>query len=99
MDAGDLGSRNLVVTWVEVAPGGEQRPHVHARSEQVYVILHGRGRMTVAGEAAEVAVGDLVLVSPGAAHAIANPAEEPLVYVSATSPPDSMADLYKTQLQ
>ena len=24
MDAGDLGARNLVVTWVEVAPGGEQ---------------------------------------------------------------------------
>jgi mannose-6-phosphate isomerase-like protein (cupin superfamily) len=99
MDAGDLGSRNLVVTWVEVAPGGEQRPHVHAHFEQVYVVVHGRGRMTVAGDAAEVAAGDLVLIPPGAAHAIANPSQGPLVYVSATSPPDSMADLYDTQLQ
>ncbi len=98
LDAGELGARNLVVTWVEVAPGGEQRPHSHAESEQAYVIVHGQGRMTVADEQRDVAEGDLVLIPPTAEHAIANTGNETLVYVSAASPPESMAALYDRQL-
>jgi mannose-6-phosphate isomerase-like protein (cupin superfamily) len=98
LDAGELGARNLVVTWVEVAPGGEQRPHSHTESEQAYVIVRGQGQMTVAGEQRDVVEGDLVLIPPTAEHAIANTGDETLVYVSAASPPESMAALYHGQL-
>ncbi len=98
LDAGDLGSRNLTVTWVEVPPGAEQRAHSHADSEQVYVIVRGRGRMRVAGDTEQVSEGDLVFIPPGAEHGIVNDGPEQLVYISAASPPVSMAELYSEQL-
>ena len=98
LDAGDLGSRNLTVTWVEVPPGAEQRPHSHRDSEQVYVIVRGRGRMEVAGDVEEVSEGDLVFIPPAAEHGITNDGSETLTYVSAASPPVSMAELYSMEL-
>ena len=41
---GQFGSQNLVVTWVDCAPGGEQQMHVHQAEEQAYIIVRGRGR-------------------------------------------------------
>jgi mannose-6-phosphate isomerase-like protein (cupin superfamily) len=98
MDAGDLGSRNMTVTWVDVPPGGEQRAHSHPDSEQVYVIVRGRGRMSVAGDAEEVAEGDLVFIPPATSHGIVNDGTETLVYISAASPPVSMEELYSVEL-
>jgi mannose-6-phosphate isomerase-like protein (cupin superfamily) len=98
MDAGDLGSRNLTVTWVDVPPGAEQRAHSHGEAEQVYVIVRGRGRMQVAGDVEEVAEGDLVFIPPAAEHGITNDGSETLVYVSAASPPVSMEELYREEL-
>jgi mannose-6-phosphate isomerase-like protein (cupin superfamily) len=98
MDAGDLGSRNMTVTWVDVPPGGEQRAHSHPDSEQVYVIVRGRGRMSVAGDVEEVKEGDLVFIPPATQHGIANDGSETLVYIAAASPPVSMEELYSAEL-
>jgi mannose-6-phosphate isomerase-like protein (cupin superfamily) len=98
LDAGDLGSKNLSVTWVDVPPGAEQRPHSHPDSEQIYVIVRGNGRMQVAGDTEQVGEGDVVFIPPAATHGIKNEGPEPLVYVSAASPPVSMAELYSEQL-
>jgi mannose-6-phosphate isomerase-like protein (cupin superfamily) len=98
IDAGDLGSRNLTVTWVDVPPGAEQRAHSHEDAEQVYVIVRGRGRMQVAGDVEEVGEGDLVFIPPATQHGIVNDGTESLVYVSAASPPVSMAELYGDEL-
>lgn len=98
LDAGDFGSERLVVTWVEVPVGSAQRAHVHDESEQVYVIIRGRGTMTVGNEQTEVHEGDLVLVPPKTSHAIANEGDETLIYTSSTAPPQSMAELYRTGL-
>ncbi len=98
MDAGDLGSRNMTVTWVDVPPGAEQRAHSHAESEQVYVIVRGRGRMSVAGDVEEVSEGDLVFIPPATAHGVVNDGPEILVYIAAASPPVSMQELYSAEL-
>ena len=98
MDAGDLGSRNMTVTWVDVPPGTEQRSHSHPDAEQVYVIVRGRGRMLVAGDVEEVTEGDLVFIPPATQHGIVNDGPETLVYISAASPPVSMEELYSAEL-
>lgn len=98
MDAGDLGSRNLSITWVDVPPGAEQRSHSHEDSEQVYVIVRGRGRVHVAGDEENVGEGDLVFIPPATDHGIKNDGDETLVYVSAAAPPVSMEELYEEQL-
>jgi mannose-6-phosphate isomerase-like protein (cupin superfamily) len=84
---GSVDSEHLAVTWVVGEPGSEQEPHLHEHSEQAYVIVRGRGLMRVSGETRQVTEGVLVLVPAGATHSILNVGDEPLVYVSATTPP------------
>jgi mannose-6-phosphate isomerase-like protein (cupin superfamily) len=98
MDAGELGSRNLCITWVEVPAGAHQEAHSHEESEQAYVIVKGSGEMTVAGDTQTVGVGDMVFIPPASDHEIHNDGPEDLVYVSATSPPVSMQELYEGDL-
>ena len=87
LDRGQFGSSRLSVTWVEGKPGSEQQIHAHETNEQVYVVVRGRGLMRVADEQAPVEASDLVFIPPKTGHAIRNEGVEPLVYVSATSPP------------
>jgi mannose-6-phosphate isomerase-like protein (cupin superfamily) len=84
---GQFGSSNLSITWVEGEPGSEQSLHAHSDNEQVYVIVRGRGLMKVGEEQEEVGPGTMVFVPPKTDHAIRNPGDEPLLYVSATAPP------------
>ena len=84
---GQFGSQNLAITWVEGAPGSMQAVHGHPDNEQIYVIVRGRGVVQVTDEMQEVGEGTLVYIPPGAAHAIKNTSDGPLVFVSATSPP------------
>lgn len=86
LTAGQFGSRQLSVTWVECQPGSQQALHAHPAQEQAYVIVHGRGRMVAGAEGWEVGPGTLVFVPPATPHAIRTIGEQ-LVYVSATSPP------------
>ena len=72
MDAGELGSRNLSVTWLELPAGAEQTLRSHEEAEQVYVVVRGAGTMSVAGDTQQVAEGDLILVPPATDHSIAN---------------------------
>lgn len=92
---GEAASRNLSITWVEGEPGSEQLPHAHPDSEQVYVIVSGRGLMHVAGEEQEVGPGTLVFIPKNAQHRIRNVGSEKLSYVSATSPPFDATGLYE----
>ncbi|MFQ5934538.1 MAG: cupin domain-containing protein [Dehalococcoidia bacterium] len=87
---GQFGSQNLAITWVEGAPESEQPSHSHPANEQAYVIVRGRGLMMAGDEAQEVGPGTIVLIPPNTSHSIRNIGEEPLVYVSATSPPFEM---------
>ena len=76
----------ISITWVRGEPGSQQRLHAHAKSEQVYVIIRGRGLMLVGDEEREVEAGTAILIPAGAEHAIRNVGLEPLEYVSATTP-------------
>jgi mannose-6-phosphate isomerase-like protein (cupin superfamily) len=98
MDAGELGSRNLSVTWVCVPDGAEQTLHSSGEAEQAYVVVRGRGRMSVAGDTQEVGEGDLILVPPATEHSIGNEGEAELVCVSIQSPPVAATELYSDQL-
>ena len=59
---GQFGVKNVAITWVEGQPGSEQPVHSHPNNEQVYVIVQGRGIMTVGDETREVGQGTAVLV-------------------------------------
>ena len=98
MDAGELGSRNLSVTWVTVPGGTHQALQSNDEAEQAYVVVRGRGTMSVAGDTQEVGEGDLILVPPATEHSIGNESEAELACVSIQSPPVAAAELYSDQL-
>jgi mannose-6-phosphate isomerase-like protein (cupin superfamily) len=98
MDAGELGSRNMSVTWLVVPASIDQELHSHEEAEQVYIVVSGRGTMTVAGDTQEVAEGDLILVPPATEHSIGNDGDVELTCVSIQSPPVAAAELYSDQL-
>ncbi len=94
MDAGELGSRNMSVTWIEVPAGVDQELHSHEEAEQVYVVTVGNGTMTVAGDTQPVSPGDLVLVPPATDHSIANDSDADLCCISVQSPPITVSEVY-----
>ena len=98
MDAGELGARNLSVTWLSVPAGAEQTLHSHEESEQVYVVVRGAGTMSVAGDTQQVAEGDLILVPPATDHSVANDGDADLACISVQSPPVAASELYSDQL-
>jgi mannose-6-phosphate isomerase-like protein (cupin superfamily) len=51
-----------------LAPGQSTRRHYHLRSEEIYLITSGAGRMEVDGEAEDVVEGDAILIPAGAWH-------------------------------
>jgi mannose-6-phosphate isomerase-like protein (cupin superfamily) len=98
MDAGQLGSRNMSVTWLEIPGGTEQTLRSDEGGEQVYVVVRGAGTMSVAGDTQDVGEGDLILVPPATDHSVANNGDEVLACVSVQSPPVAAAELYSDQL-
>jgi mannose-6-phosphate isomerase-like protein (cupin superfamily) len=98
MDAGELGSRNLSVTWISIPAGAKQTLHSSGEAEQAYVVVRGRGTMSVVGDTQEVGEGDLILVPPATEHAVANNGEDEMACISIQSPPVSAAELYSDQL-
>jgi mannose-6-phosphate isomerase-like protein (cupin superfamily) len=98
MDAGEMGARNMSVTWLEVPAGAEQTLHSHEEAEQVYVVVRGAGTMSVAGDTERVEEGDLILVPPATDHSIANDSDTSLACISIQSPPVAASELYSDQL-
>lgn len=62
-----------------LAPGADIGLHTHAEdNEELYVVVSGRGLMTLDGEEFEVGPGDVILNRPGGTHALRNTGEEAL---------------------
>ena len=98
MDAGELGSRNVSVCWLEVPPGASEELRSHEEAEQVYVVVSGNGTMSATGDTQVLSVGDLVLIPPATDHAVANDGAEPMALVSVQSPPVSADELFSRRL-
>lgn len=98
MDAGELGARNLTVSWLTVPVGAEQTLRSHEESEQAYVVVRGRAAMSVAGDTQQVEEGDLILVPPATEHSVSNDGDAELACVSIQSPPVAASELYSDQL-
>ena len=92
MDAGELGSRHMTVTWIEVPAGASQELHSHEEAEQVYVVVRGTGMLSAAGDTEQLSQGDLALIPPASDHRLANEGPETLALVSVQSPAVSVEE-------
>jgi mannose-6-phosphate isomerase-like protein (cupin superfamily) len=93
LEEGDAPGVELSITWVDVAPGGGQKPHSHG-PQQIYVITRGRGRMRIGDEERDLSEGSLAFIPPNTEHGIVNTGDEVLTYISAATPAFAVSDLY-----
>jgi mannose-6-phosphate isomerase-like protein (cupin superfamily) len=98
MDAGELGSRNLSVNWLEVPAGASEELRSHEEAEQVYVVVGGSGTMSATGDTQQLERGDLVMIPPATDHSVANEGPEALALISVQSPAVSVDELYSRRL-
>jgi mannose-6-phosphate isomerase-like protein (cupin superfamily) len=77
----------------EVLPvGAAVGRHHHLGTEEIYYILEGRGRMTVAGEVREVSAGDAIFIPVKSTHALENTGDGPMRLLLVCGPAYSYED-------
>lgn len=66
---------------ITLEPGASIGEHAHPNTEDLYLILEGRGVGVLNGERFPVGPGDLFLVKAGGTHGLINDSEGPLTFV------------------
>lgn len=93
LDSETGGARNQSLAEALLEPGQATERHYHARTEELYVLLDGRGEMEVDGTRAD-GPGDAVLIPSGAWHQIRATNDEPLRFLCCCAPPYSHDDTF-----
>jgi mannose-6-phosphate isomerase-like protein (cupin superfamily) len=78
--------RQQSLAEARVPAGATTTVHHHPRTEEIYYILEGRGRMQLGDERREVGPGDAIAIPPGMRHAIYNPGPEMLRFLCCCAP-------------
>lgn len=78
--------RNQSLAEARLPIGGATQEHYHARTEEIYYITHGRGRMRIDDETLDVVVGDAIAILPGQKHKIWNTGAETLRLLCCCAP-------------
>lgn len=94
LDADSGGARNQSLAEALLEPGQTTQRHYHAETEELYVVLEGRGELEVDGDRARVAPGEAILIPPGAWHEVRADVGEPLRFLCCCAPPYSHDDTY-----
>ncbi len=93
LDARLGGALEQSLAEATLAPAAGTRRHYHARTEEIYVVLTGTGRIEVDEDERDVGPGDAILIPPRAWHEIRAGREE-LRFLCCCAPRYSDEDTY-----
>jgi mannose-6-phosphate isomerase-like protein (cupin superfamily) len=77
--------------------GGSTQEHYHGKTEEIYFITAGQGRMRVEDQIAEVQAGDAIAVPPGKRHKLWNTGADTLRLLCCCAPGYEHSDTYLTE--
>jgi mannose-6-phosphate isomerase-like protein (cupin superfamily) len=92
-----LPAANQSLAEATVPVGGATTAHYHPRSEELYFITAGSGRLRIGADERDVRPGDCAVIPPGAEHKLVNTGDDPLVLLCCCSPPYSHEDTVLTE--
>jgi mannose-6-phosphate isomerase-like protein (cupin superfamily) len=78
--------RNQSLAEARVPPGATTTLHYHPRTEEIYYILQGKGRMRVGDDTSDVGPGDAIAIPPGQTHQITCTGDATLVFLCCCAP-------------
>jgi mannose-6-phosphate isomerase-like protein (cupin superfamily) len=90
--------RNQSLAEARVPVGGSSQEHYHIKTEEIYYITHGRGRIRIEGEEREVGPGDAIAIPPGRRHKLWNTGTETLRLLCCCAPAYEHDDTILTDL-
>ncbi len=91
--------RNQSLAEARLPAGGTTLEHYHRKSEEIYYITHGTGRMRIEAETREVGPGDAIAIRPGQKHKLWNTGSEPLRLLCCCAPAYEDGDTVVTEEQ
>jgi mannose-6-phosphate isomerase-like protein (cupin superfamily) len=97
-----LAYRNSVIRQqslaeARLAPGASTQEHYHIKTEEIYYITHGAGRIRIDGEMRDVAVGDAIAILPGQRHKLWNTGSDVLRLLCCCAPAYENDDTVMTE--
>ncbi len=81
------GNRLQSLAEAIVPPGQITALHRHHRSEEIYHITAGEGRMRLGNDEFAITSGDTICIPPGIPHRLSNPGSLELRLLCCSSPP------------
>jgi putative monooxygenase len=81
-----IGATKLVLGNTILQPGEESVEHLHDYSEELLLILKGRGLIFLEGEKHHIMAGNLIIAKQGQRHKIINDGDEELELIFASAP-------------
>jgi len=79
--------RNQTLAEARLPVGRSTTPHRHIKTEEIYFILAGEGRMQLGDETRPVGPGDAIAIPPGETHQMTNTGGEVLRFLCCCAPP------------
>lgn len=86
------GNANQSLAEAMVPVGQGTQLHRHRRSEEIYHVTEGEGRMVRGTEIFAINPGDTICIPPGTPHRVDNTGPTPLKILCCCSPPYSHTD-------
>ena len=89
--------RNQSLAEARLPTGGATQEHYHPRTEEIYYIIHGTGKIRIEGETREVRAGDAIAIPPGQKHKLWNTGTETLRLLCCCAPAYEHSDTVITE--
>jgi len=89
--------RNQSLAEARVPAGGSTLEHYHPKTEEIYYITAGAGRMRIENETRDVKSGDAIAIPPGRKHKLWNTGNEPLKLLCCCAPAYEHGDTVITE--
>ena len=78
--------RNQSLAEARLPVGAATQEHYHPKTEEIYYITHGTGRMRIESELRDVNEGDAIAIPPGLKHKLWNTGTETLRLLCCCAP-------------
>jgi mannose-6-phosphate isomerase-like protein (cupin superfamily) len=78
--------RNQSLAEARLPAGTSTQEHYHIKTEEIYYITHGAGRIRIEGETRDIKPGDAIAIPPGCKHKLWNTGNETLRLLCCCAP-------------
>ena len=80
------GIKNQSLAEARVPVGSSTQEHYHPKTEEIYYITAGTGRMDIEGDIRDIKPGDAIAIPPGKKHKLWNTGQEVLTLLCCCAP-------------